>query len=63
MNFEIQLTENLANALDILQGEKYMYQGVYSPTIHKMKQKIDDIQELAYCLPLKKLILKSIEKR
>ncbi|KAJ6639386.1 hypothetical protein Bhyg_12130 [Pseudolycoriella hygida] len=26
----IRITENLANALDILQGEKYMYQGVFS---------------------------------
>ncbi|KAJ6634237.1 hypothetical protein Bhyg_17294, partial [Pseudolycoriella hygida] len=58
----IRITENLANALDILQG-KYMYQGVFSPTIHKMNHKIKDIQELTYCLPLKTLILKSIEKR
>lgn len=63
INFELQITEPLANALDILQGEKYMYQGVFSPTIHQMKHKISDLQDLTYCLPLKTLILKSIEKR
>ncbi|KAJ6648333.1 hypothetical protein Bhyg_03561 [Pseudolycoriella hygida] len=32
----IKITENVADALDVLQGEVYMYQGVFSPTIHKM---------------------------
>ncbi|KAJ6648110.1 hypothetical protein Bhyg_03335 [Pseudolycoriella hygida] len=59
----IEVTRNVADALDVLQGEVYMYQGVFSPTIHKMKQKINDLTDLKFCLPLKERILKSVEKR
>ncbi|KAJ6647987.1 hypothetical protein Bhyg_03212 [Pseudolycoriella hygida] len=59
----IEVTRNVADALDVLQGEVYMYQGVFSPTIHNMKQKINDLTDLKFCLPLKERILKSVEKR
>ncbi|KAJ6639491.1 hypothetical protein Bhyg_12237 [Pseudolycoriella hygida] len=59
----IKITENVADALDVLQGEVYMYQGVFSPTIHKMTQKINGILDLKYCTALKQRILESIEKR
>ncbi|KAJ6639010.1 hypothetical protein Bhyg_11749, partial [Pseudolycoriella hygida] len=59
----IKVTRNVSDALDVLQGEVYMYQGVFSPTIHKMKQKINDLTDLKFCLPLKERILKSVEKR
>ncbi|KAJ6646217.1 hypothetical protein Bhyg_01428 [Pseudolycoriella hygida] len=59
----IKLTESLADALDVLQGEVYMYQGVFSPTIHKMSQKINAISDLKFCAVLKQRILESIEKR
>ncbi|KAJ6643581.1 hypothetical protein Bhyg_08544, partial [Pseudolycoriella hygida] len=59
----IKLTESLADALDVIQGEVYMYQGVFSPTIHKMSQKINAISDLKFCAVLKQRILESIEKR
>ncbi|KAJ6643683.1 hypothetical protein Bhyg_08648, partial [Pseudolycoriella hygida] len=57
------ITRNVADALDVLQGEIYMYQEVFSPIIDKMKQKINYLSHLRFCEPLKRRFLKSMEEK
>lgn len=58
--FILQLTESVAYARDIFQGEEYMYRGLYSPTIMKLTEKIESINDLKHCQILQKAISKSI---
>ncbi|XP_065316758.1 uncharacterized protein LOC135925394 [Gordionus sp. m RMFG-2023] len=53
----------VSKAIDILEGEKYMYLGYYTPTITQIIICMADVQVLKYCQPLKDTILASIEKR
>lgn len=59
----MKITESLADALDILQGEEYMFLGVYAPTLYQLKEKLKKVSGLEYCMPLKEMILRSIDKR
>lgn len=53
----------LADALDILQGEKNMYLGYLLPTISALKRKLTSLRGLEYCEPLKAAVIAGLEKR
>lgn len=53
----------VADALDILQGEKFMYMGLYSLTITRLLQRLGDLKNLKYCDCLVRELRISINRR
>lgn len=60
-----QVMSLLAEALDILQGEKNMYMGYLLPVIATLERKLRrfDSDQLIHCDPLKNAILSGVSKR
>lgn len=50
-------------ALDILQGEEYMYMGMYAPTIFVLLEKLHALTNLKYCTPVQQCLINGINKR
>ena len=47
--FCFKVMKPLAKALDILQGEKYMYMGAFLPTIWSILKTLDEMASLQVC--------------
>ncbi|XP_054290241.1 uncharacterized protein LOC129005396 [Macrosteles quadrilineatus] len=58
-----KVMEPIAQALDILQGEKEMYMGFLLPTLTVVKSVLTSLPELQWCEPLKHALLKGFDKR
>lgn len=59
----VQLVQPLADACKIMQNQDNMFWGYHAPVIHKMIDKVNRIQGLEWCDPLKAAILFSIRAR
>ncbi|XP_037508443.1 zinc finger BED domain-containing protein 4 [Rhipicephalus sanguineus] len=53
----------VAKALDILQGEQYMYMGVLQPTLHSLLRYQRSLPPLKYCTPLASSLQEAVTKR
>lgn len=59
----VKVFDIVANALNIMQGENFMYTGLFTPTILHTMEKLDNLPKLKYCSELCGAIKASIEKR
>lgn len=57
------LMKPLADALDILRGDKNMYLGYPLPTVAALKRKLTSLRGVEYCEPLKTAVIAGLEKR
>ncbi|XP_042147346.1 zinc finger BED domain-containing protein 4-like [Ixodes scapularis] len=53
----------VAKALDILQGEQYMYMGVLQPTLHSLLRYQGSLSQMQYCTPLSNALEAGVKKR
>lgn len=58
-----QAMYGVAKALDILQGEQYMYMGVLQPTLHSLLRYQRSLPPLKYCKPLASALQEAVTKR
>lgn len=59
----IKVLEPIAVALDNLQGEKNCFLGMVLPSLYSVKLRLNDINHLTHCEPLKTKLLEGLEKR
>ncbi|KAM7287120.1 zinc finger BED domain-containing protein 4-like [Ixodes scapularis] len=52
----------VAKALDILQGEQYMYMGVLQPTLHSLLRYQGSLSQMQYCTPLSNALEAGVKK-
>lgn len=58
-----QITAPVAHALKFIEGEYYMYQAYLLPTIIKLYNSLEAINDLRYCQSMLSVLLKSIQNR
>lgn len=58
-----QTMYGVAKALDILQGEQYMYMGVLQPTLHSLLRYQRSLSQMQYCTPLSNSLKAAVKKR
>ncbi|KAJ6645205.1 hypothetical protein Bhyg_00408 [Pseudolycoriella hygida] len=59
----VKVVDIVANALNVMQGENFMYTGLSTPTLLHVQEKLDNLPSLQYCTELCGAIKTSIEKR
>ncbi|KAJ6634613.1 hypothetical protein Bhyg_13188 [Pseudolycoriella hygida] len=52
----VKVVDVIANALNVMQGEEFMYTGLFTPTVLHLLSKLDAISDLKYCDCLRSII-------
>ncbi|XP_064468391.1 uncharacterized protein LOC135379067 [Ornithodoros turicata] len=63
INEYCQAMSGVAKALDILQGQDYMYMGTLLPTIQSLLRRLDTLPPMRYCTPLVTTLSAALRRR
>ena len=53
----------IAHATDVMQGEKFMYFGLYSPTLVHVLEHLQNLNNLKFCSQLKDKLISAVHTR
>lgn len=59
----VRVMQPLANGLTIIQGDEHCYMGIILPTLLSILKRIEKIDELKHCGPLRQMILTGLKRR